>query len=472
MKIWINKDLEEDISEDYKEAMIFNMLDENNKSNLKSDIEKLWKVFGNVNLPSINEDLLMISISVFTADKKICRAKTSDAWTRNIDLNIPVLEYDKWLNVKEKIEHLLGFLSGDKWHIQFRRTIHKYRSQTNVKTVEIGEEEKNKIDYVSLYSGGLDSFCGAIKLLQQGKNTVFVGFREYGHLENRQKKIFEILEKNYPGVYSKLLVFYGMPRCPKDTNGYNINISNENTSRSRSFMFLAGGLAVAAQISENVPVIIPENGFIGINVPLTASRKGSCSTRTTHPYFIRKLNEVLEEVNIHNKVINFYANSTKGEIVNELKDLPAFKEGYNSTISCSHPCQARMNGKTIPMNCGYCYPCIIRRASLYRANVEDSSYDYNDAISMTFLNRFSEYTSRASDLRAVLSSVYRYKLSSKVEIENYIMQTGALEQNEIREAYRVYTNTMEEIISMIKNEASKYGKDILEYIGIADEEQN
>ncbi len=469
MKIWINKKFKDDISKEYKDAIIFNMLEENNKSNLKSDIEKLWDAFGNDNLPSINEDLLIISISVFTADKKISRAKTNDAWTRQIELNIPVIEYDKWINVREKLEKLLGFLSGDKWNIHFRKTEYTYRYHTINKKLEILQKDKEKIDYVSLYSGGLDSFCGAIKLLQQGKNTVFVGFREYGHLENRQNQIFKILEKHYPSVYKKLLVFYGMPRCPQDCNGENVNISNENTSRSRSFMFLAGGLAVASQISKNIPVVIPENGFIGINVPLTPSRKGSCSTRTTHPYFIRKLNELLEQVNIHNKVINIYANSTKGEIVDELKDLSAFKEGYDITISCSHPCQARINGKTIPMNCGYCYPCIIRRASLHNANVEDNSYDYNNAVSMTFLNQFPEYTSRASDLRAVLSSVYSFKSSSSTEIENLIIQTGPLEMDEIKVANRVYIKTMEEIISLLKNEGIKNGEEILEYVGLNNE---
>ena len=78
---------------------------------------------------------------------------------------------------------------------------------------------------------------------------------------------------------------------------------------------------------------------------------------------------MLKEIGINNQVENFYAYRTKGEIVDELKDIDAFVKGAKITISCSHPCHARYDGKTPPMNCGYCYPCIIRRASMNRIGV-------------------------------------------------------------------------------------------------------
>lgn len=447
------------------------MLEESNVSNLKSDIEKLWRSFGNIELPSINEDLLVLSIAVFAADKKVNRSKSNDAWTRYIELNVPVLEYEKWYAVKEYLNLILGFLSGDRWNVQFRKTDLHYRN--NSTRQKYNQVDKHNIEMVSLFSGGLDSFSGAIKLLEEGKKVCFVGFREYGQLEIRQNIIFNILKSNYPDIQKDLLVFNSKPYCPLDIDGNKMMNNGENTSRSRSFMFLAGALAVASQIGDMIPVMIPENGFIGINVPLTDSRRGSCSTRTTHPYFIKELNKLLIKLDIKNPVQNMYAYRTKGEIVEELKDVKAFKEGYDLTISCSHPCQARYNGKTIPMNCGYCYPCIIRKASLSQIEVADENYDYSDVFSMDFVKKhgqFDDMKYNADDFKAVLSSLHRFKFLSEKEVKALIMQTGKLSVKEVNMAYRVYTKTMQEIEELVVKSVDKHGSYIVNYAGISEYE--
>lgn len=61
----------------------------------------------------------------------------------------------------------------------------------------------------------------------------------------------------------------------------------ENTSRGRSLLFLCAAVSIAGIMGKQVPVYIPENGFIGLNVALTNGRKGSCSTRTTAPLFFK-----------------------------------------------------------------------------------------------------------------------------------------------------------------------------------------
>lgn len=80
-----------------------------------------------------------------------------------------------------------------------------------------------------------------------------------------------------------LLVLQQIPELLYEKEG--ILKGSENTSRGRSLLFLCAALSVAGILGENVPVYIPENGFIGLNIPLTGGRKGTCSTRTTHPYF-------------------------------------------------------------------------------------------------------------------------------------------------------------------------------------------
>ena len=84
--------------------------------------------------------------------------------------------------------------------------------------------------------------------------------------------------------------------------------------RSRSLLYLALGLAAAAGFGAATPLIIPENGWISLNPPLTANRLGSCSTRTTHPYFLEQLTGLWRAAGLANPLVNPYQGLTKGEI--------------------------------------------------------------------------------------------------------------------------------------------------------------
>ena len=85
--------------------------------------------------------------------------------------------------------------------------------------------------------------------------------------------------------------------------------------RSRSLLYLALGLAAAAGFGVTTPLIIPENGWISLNPPLTTNRLGSLSTRTTHPYFLEELTGLWQAAGIETPLVNPYNNLTKGEIV-------------------------------------------------------------------------------------------------------------------------------------------------------------
>ncbi|WP_051318369.1 hypothetical protein [Cohnella thermotolerans] len=275
------------------EGITFNLSSKNNKSNIKTDIENLWRMFSVENVSPIIEDFLIIGMAVFTADKKISRNFSNDGWSRELNVHIPVLEFQKWLSVKTKLEKTLSFLSGDFWNISFYATEERFRGDKINK--EYSVKNRDSFDCVSLFSGGLDSFCGALRLMEGKKNPLFLGFKEYSLLIKRQQDLFKSIQEVYNQQSSDFVQFRVTPGKP-----FNINESvvGESTSRSRSFLFIAGAVAVASIIGENTPVYIPENGFIGINVPLTQSRSGSCSTRTTHPYFLKLLNEVLDELGL------------------------------------------------------------------------------------------------------------------------------------------------------------------------------
>lgn len=464
MNIWIEKCDDEFKESKDKEFIVFKLNDKKNKSTIKTNIEDLWRRFGIVSLNEINEDLLIIALSIFAIDKRFPRKIFKDSWTRELNVVIPVLEIDKWNLVKLQLEDALGFLSGDKWNITFRKTNKRFRGNKVNKYKLI--KERN-FDCVSLFSGGLDSFSGAIKLLENKKKTCFIGFREYGLLASRQTEIFKILNDNYKDVRKEVILFSGTPYAPL-LNNKKVNYGVENTSRSRSFLFLAGALAVASIMEQDIPVYVPENGFIGLNVSLTMSRKGTCSTRTTHVYFIKQFNDILDKVGIKNKIENFYAYKTKGEIVDEIKDTDAFKYGASKTISCSHPCIARYAHKTPPMNCGYCYPCLIRKASMNKINYYADEYVEQDVISKKFIEEHNKLEGKASDLKAVLWSLNRYLNMNNIEseVEKLVMKTGNLSHDDVVKFTRVYIKTMEELKELILHESEDNGTELLDYIGM------
>ncbi|MDK0792675.1 hypothetical protein P5E48_05385 [Clostridium perfringens] len=468
MKIWINKCID-DYNNTEGDELVFNLNNRNNKSNVKTDLENLWRRFGKTTISDINEDLLIIALSIFAIDKRINRKIFKDGWTRNLEVSIPVLEIEKWNQVKFKLEKTLEFLSGDIWNINFRKTNEKFRGD-KVNTHNV--IKKSDFDCVSLFSGGLDSFSGAVKLLEESKSICFVGFKEYGLLKNRQENIYNILNSNYKHINKEMILFNGTAYAPLINNvqGKVYNKGVESTSRSRSFLFIAGAIAIASIIGENIPVYIPENGFIGLNVSLTMSRKGTCSTRTTHPYFLRELNKILSILGISNKVENFYALKSKGEIVDEIKDTKAFKEGAGLTISCSHPCLSRYDKLNPPLNCGYCYPCLIRRASMNKVKKYDGNYNPKYTISKSFIEDFNKVEGRASDLKALLWSLNRYlSFNCKEDIKKLVIKTGKLQANEVEKMTDVYIKSMEELKDMIISESNKGDKKILEYIGISND---
>lgn len=135
-----------------------------------------------------------------------------------------------------------------------------------------------------------------------------------------------------------------------------------------------------------------------------------------------------------------------------VKEAPAFQHNFWRTISCSHPCIARYNRtgtRKYPVNCGYCYPCIIRKSSLL--DVTDSGEYTTDVNPSVFLQMFSD-SDRASDLNAVISSVYRYQNSDDNALNRLIHQTGRLSVEEAEKCLRLYKATMEDILEFFKKD--------------------
>ncbi len=219
-----------------------------------------------------------------------------------------------------------------------------------------------------MLSGGLDSFIGAIDLLNQKKNPIFVGIYSGGKgVQGPQERVIDVLESHFELPKDRFHRFYASPICCR-----------ESTTRSRSLLFFSHAILLASAMGHHVNLCIPENGFISLNVPLTIHRIGSLSTRTTHPYYIGLLQQIIEMLGIPVRIYNPYQFVTKGEMVAQCSDKSFLRKNIELTMSCSRPDFARWKGSSFPSHCGTCIPCIIRKAALMKARYKDRTIYRNN----------------------------------------------------------------------------------------------
>lgn len=309
---------------------------------------------------AIGIDLLVLAALVYAADTRLNRIQTSqDAWTREIELIVPVSKPDLWVGATDVLERMLRFLTGDLWAIRFRTLPEGGRpdlARRRRKTV------MRSFDGISLFSGGLDSLIGAIDDLSEGRNPLFVSHGGEGSVSGPQGKLFGALgRRNLSDTAPvRLRIGLGFP------NNLVTDIGSENSTRGRSFLFIAAAAFAGSAFDGPFDLRVPENGFISLNVPLDVTRLGSNSTRTTHPFYMHRWNELLSLIGVRGKIRNRYWNRTKGEMVAECADQAALEALAPQSLSCAHPSMKRWHEGGKP-HCGYCLPCLIRRGALMQA---------------------------------------------------------------------------------------------------------
>ena len=72
-------------------------------------------------------DVMVLATLVYLADTRISRTKNSqDSWTREITIQLPVIDVDEWDSVHDDLVRMLNFLTGDKWNFCFEKRILKF----------------------------------------------------------------------------------------------------------------------------------------------------------------------------------------------------------------------------------------------------------------------------------------------------------------------------------------------------------
>lgn len=318
----------------------------------------------NVFVTETGVDMLIVAAHVHAADTRLNRRQTSqDGWTREIDIVIPVSDTDLWSPAIETLESMLRFLTGDRWQVSFRARPEGF---VQLAPTSLDVMHPHGFDSISLFSGGLDSLVGALDTLEANGHPLFVSHSGEGAVSSPQRRLFDRVAINHKAKRPDLPAIKRLRAAIAFPKKFVDGIAGENSTRGRSFLFLA--LAALAGSGLGVPfsLIVPENGLIALNVPLDPTRPGSNSTHTTHPYYLDRWNELLRIVGIPGAVRNPYWDRTKGEMVAASSDREFLRGVLPLSMSCAHPSAGRYEGGGAP-HCGTCVPCLIRRAAIEHA---------------------------------------------------------------------------------------------------------
>lgn len=354
------------------------------ESSLVTNLDPELLRFGNVQ--PANKDAVALAVLAFLADRTSPRPST---WGRNLALALPCYEERAWSAATTKAQATLEFLTGDAWKLKF---------ESRPRQPKVPKAPDLSADLVCLFSGGADSLCGAARALSDGKRVVLLSHWDWAPHAGVQRGLVAALGNLFGIDITHLQIRLG--RRSKQLGNVG-NFADEATRRSRSLLFLTLGLA-AASVAE-APLWIPENGYASLNPPLAPERRGSLSTRTTHPAFFERLNETLVDAGAYSDFRNPFDHLTKGEMFTEMAGVIGKKQTERLlalTHSCAHTRWAGMFGLPPHTQCGVCFGCLVRRAAFRSAGLRDESSYVVTKLKGTELNRFLA-PQRRRDIEAV-----------------------------------------------------------------------
>lgn len=401
---------------------------------------------------SVQFDFFLVSAIIYGVDNLLSRAiYSNDGWTRDIEVEFPVNNLTVWSGKEGKLKQILDFLTGDNWQISFREieNVDLFQPRTNRR--KIPNYDKDSIKSVSLFSGGLDSLIGVIDELEKLSNDERILL--VSHFDSKspgpngdQRKLLRHLMTQYPNkvywIQSKLAL------SRKDDVGNRVII--ENNYRSRSLFFIGLG----CYLSPIDKLIIPENGTISINYPLTPSRVSSLSTRTTHPYVLKNTQELLTELMLSTVIHNPYTFKTKGEMFVECANQTFLKNIYQDSVSCGKRGRKQnWKVKTGIQECGICMPCIYRRAALNKAGLDNENQYGNFITKATSQNH-------SKDLPALISYLKR-----NIPLENMkrdLIVNGNIETQNLTEYAEMVLRSKKEVLKLFNDKGNRFVKSSLD----------
>lgn len=335
-----------------------------------SDISRLMVS----NIPDLLLDLLEVAAYVYCADQRASRGsdkltRAGSDWRRSMHFTIPVRCPEIWTGaeVSSALDETLSFLSDDTYQFSFVAADRPFAERQEY--FDTLFDDTNDADEVALFSGGIDSFAGAVETIAHlRRKTVLVGHHSAPKVFAVQKELVTRLRE--AGHADKL--FY----VPVNITNTGVQ-ATEMTQRSRSFLYASLAFVIARMFGKNTFTFF-ENGVVSFNLPIARDVLGSRATRTTHPKTIRGFEAIFsalagERVEVRTPYIWL----TKKEVVEKILNS-GFGYLLSRTVSCVHP---RLWTTSI-RHCGVCSQCIDRRFAIMAAGAEEFEPESDYAVDL------------------------------------------------------------------------------------------
>ncbi|MGE8429633.1 MAG: Qat anti-phage system QueC-like protein QatC [Sphingobacterium sp.] len=401
---------------------------------------------------SVAFDFFFISALLYGIDNLLERYQYSiDGWAREIEVCLPVNNTQCWTDNKSKIDALLTFLTGDYWDISFKDLGEQILFTDKAKRwkSKIPSYDLSEYRFASLFSGGLDSLVGVIDGLSNlDDNTKGLLLSHFDYTSpgpnSDQVNIEDYFSKNkeLKDKYSWIQSVVGLSYIDNDGNDF----QKEASFRSRSLLFIGIAMFCVETLPNCNVLTIPENGTISLNYPLTPSRTSTLSTRTTHPFYLKQLQELISVLGLTTVLYNPYRDATKGELVKECKKPDILAKTYKLSVSCGkRGRKMHWDIKEGTSHCGICMPCIYRRAALHKMKLDNQLYGID--IFATPHDIFGKY-----DFPALFDFLSNDQ--SREQIKRTLLVAGSIEFNSLDDSASLVERVKTEIKQWIKDKGN------------------
>lgn len=312
-------------------------------------------------LPERALDLLEVAAVVYGADAAVSRGGTADQqmgaqWHRHFEVEMPVRDRAFWgsEDVVSALEEMLMFLSGDRF--VFRFVAKEDDEAERSLFFKFDEGSAWQATRVMMFSGGLDSFAGALaEIAEQGERVALVSHFSASKIAPVQRQLHKALASRF-----------GENSCrhiPVQVQMVGRGLK-EGTHRARSFLFAALGAVTAKAFGLN-RVSFYENGVVSLNLSPVGNVLGTRATRTTHPQTLSRFSDFLSRVfKSETRIDNPFFWRTKKEVVETVARL-----GMSELIAQTRSCADVHNQTKQHIHCGRCSQCIDRRFAVLAAGL-------------------------------------------------------------------------------------------------------
>lgn len=289
-------------------------------------------------------DLIELAAYVEAADAQI----DPRGGHRRFRIVMPFREPDRFRDpaVFVPLQRTLAALSGDEFRIEPRE---RTRSHLRPLLPTDGVLPARRLEVVP-FSGGLDSFAGALGLVRAKRNVVLVAQRTSPRIEPFLRKLVDFLRREGGARVAFVPVWHQR--------------EGRTAPRTRGFLFAAISAAVAAG-RPGSSVRFFENGVVSLGLPLSAAGLTVPISRSAHPRVLAGYQKLFSTLAGRPLVVdNGFLFTTKAEVVRGLEGhggAPLIETTVSCTRRASRP----------HTHCGLCAQCIDRRFAILAAGADE-----------------------------------------------------------------------------------------------------